>query len=154
MYFMEKVSKTIKSIKPSTFTVHDLQPYLSEHSLSAISSAICNLVTRGVVYRIGRTIKNKKSVVMYTTDKRRVPKKPQRVITTSATKQNPSIKKAHDSDNWRYEIMEKENQILKTNIKDLKEMLSAVLQSLPKKELSDMILYSLTKNLKDTEGPL
>jgi hypothetical protein len=50
--------------------------------------------------------------------------------------------------------MEKENQILKTNIKDLKEMLSAVLQSLPKKELSDMILYSLTKNLKDTEGPL
>ena len=137
MTHQEKLISAIGELDKEIFTTKDLLSTFPESNASNISASICNLVSSGLIWRVGRKKIGKSSFMFYTSDR---------------TKANPELEqsdrtvdrgKENDSRFYKDQIadLQLENKKLLKKIAAVEKTLETVISKLSREDLISL-LYS------------
>jgi hypothetical protein len=140
---MAKVKKqdalfnTIAGLENVIFTTQDLlKTDFKDTNPSNLSASICNLVRQGLVWRIGRQVKNGKSYMFYTTDKSKAnPNMDQEDRTSNRGRKSEPV---HNRE--KIQALESENKKLVKKICHLEKILNILLGKVSKESLFEVLM--------------
>jgi hypothetical protein len=131
-----KLITAIADLEHTIFTTNDLKKIFQNTDPSSLSASVCNLVRQGLVWRVGRQIKNGKSFMFYTTDKSKAnPKMEQEDRTSNRGRTSEPV---HNKE--KIQALELENKELAKKIRHLEKMLNVLFGKVSKKSLFEILM--------------